>query len=173
MVAVLANGASGARRLTAPSDPGYEEFAEVLERVCVELARMIVRDGEGATKFIEITVTGAASEEEAARGARAIANSNLVKTAIHGEDANWGRILAALGNAEITFDPARVEIRLGHVPILRHNFVIDFSEAEASAVLARPDIVITADLGQGSGQATFWTCDLSARYVEINANYRT
>jgi len=133
MVAVFANGASGARLLASESDPGYTEFQEALERVCVELARMIVRDGEGATKFIEITVTGAASEEEAARGARAVANSNLVKTAIHGEDANWGRILAALGNAEITFDPARVEIRLGPVAILRRNFVIDFSEDEASA----------------------------------------
>jgi len=173
MVAVFANGASGARRLTSSDDPGYEEFEEALEHVCVELARMIVRDGEGATKFIEITVAGAASEEEAARGARAVANSNLVKTAIHGEDANWGRILAALGNADIAFDPARVEIRLGEVVILKRNFVIDFSEEEAAAVLALPEISISADLGEGTGEATFWTCDLSARYVEINANYRT
>ena len=173
MVAVFANGAAGAPALSARTDPGCEEFEEALEKVCVELARMIVRDGEGATKFIEITVTGAVSEEEAARGARAIANSNLVKTAIHGEDANWGRILAALGNAAITFDPARVEIRLGELPILRRNFLIDFSEEEAAAVLALKDIAITADLGAGTGEATFWTCDLSSRYIEINANYRT
>jgi len=173
MVAVFANGASGAPRLASTSDAGYDEFAEAPERGCGELARMIVRDGEGATKFIEITVTGASSDEEAARGARAIANSNLVKTAIHGEDANWGRILAALGNAGISFDPSRVEIRLGSVAILQRNFVIDFSEEEASAVLAKPEIAIGADLGEGEGQATFWTCDLSARYVEINANYRT
>jgi len=173
MVAVFANGASGARALASADDPGYGEFAEALEKVCGELARMIVRDGEGATKFLEITVSGAASEEEAARGARAIANSNLVKTAMHGEDANWGRILAALGNAGIRFDPARVEIRLGQLPILQRDFVIDFSEEEAAAILAKPEIVITADLGEGSGEATFWTCDLSARYVEINANYRT
>jgi glutamate N-acetyltransferase/amino-acid N-acetyltransferase len=173
MVAVLANGLAGNRLLTVERDPGYQEFAAALEHLLVRLSKMIVTDGEGATKFVEIQVTGASSEADAVAAARAIANSNLVKTAIHGEDANWGRILAAVGNSGIAFTPEEVEITLGNVPILRKNYRIDFSEEEAKNVLTRREITIRVDLNGGPGSATFWTCDLSSEYVAINANYRT
>jgi glutamate N-acetyltransferase/amino-acid N-acetyltransferase len=173
MVAVLANGESGAQPLTQVGGPHYKAFYAALEQMLVTLSKMIVKDGEGATKFIEINVTGAADEASAVRAARAIANSNLVKTAIHGEDANWGRILAAVGYSGIDFDPAKVEIFFGGVPILRRNYTIDFSEEEAKKVLSRKEITITVSLQQGEGSASFWTCDLSKAYVDINANYRT
>ena len=102
-----------------------------------------------------------------------MANSNLVKTAINGEDANWGRILAAVGYSGIDFDPALVEISLGNVSILGKDYVIDFSEEKAKHVLSQKEIKITVDLNQGDASASFWTCDLSKDYVAINANYRT
>jgi glutamate N-acetyltransferase/amino-acid N-acetyltransferase len=107
------------------------------------------------------------------KAARAIANSSLVKTAIHGEDANWGRILAAVGYSGIAFTPEDVEIAFGAVPILRRNFQIDFSEEAAKEVLSQRDMTITVNLNQGKAAARFWTCDLSKEYVAINANYRT
>jgi glutamate N-acetyltransferase/amino-acid N-acetyltransferase len=173
MVAVLANGESGAELLTETAGPHYEAFYAALEEMLVTLSKMIVKDGEGATKFIEINITGAADESSAVKAARAIANSNLVKTAINGEDANWGRILAAVGYSGIDFDPSKVEIFFGGVPILRRNYTIDFSEEEAKKVLSRKEITITVSLHQGEGSASFWTCDLSKDYVAINANYRT
>jgi len=173
MVVVLANGMSGAPPVTDDAGVSYQTFEAALEYVLVALSKMIVTDGEGATKFVEINVTGAATEEVAVRAARAIANSNLVKTAIHGEDANWGRILAAVGYSGIDFDPSLVEIGFGNVPILRKNYTIEFSEEEAKRVLAQKEICITVDLHQGESQASFWTCDLSKAYVDINANYRT
>jgi len=173
MVAVLANGASGAPSLTEAAGPAYEAFYAALEHVLTALSKMIVRDGEGATKFIEINVTGAADDASAARAARAIANSSLVKTAMNGEDANWGRILAAVGYSGIAFDPAQTEIAFGDLAILRKNYVIDFSEEEAARVLHATDITINVRLNGGGGSASFWTCDLSREYVAINANYRT
>jgi glutamate N-acetyltransferase/amino-acid N-acetyltransferase len=173
MVAVLANGASGSRTLTESAGPRYDAFYGALEQVLVALSKMIVRDGEGATKFIEINVTGAADEASAVRAARAIANSNLVKTAMNGEDANWGRILAAVGYSGIVFDPSRVEISIGSLPVLRKNYVIEFSEKEAKKILQKDEITITVNLNGGGSSASFWTCDLSRDYVAINANYRT
>ena len=173
MVTVMANGASGHPELVRESDPGYGAFYAALEHLLVRLSKMIVVDGEGATKFVEIQVVGARSEEEAVTAARSIANSNLVKTAIHGEDANWGRILAAVGYSGIAFVPEDVEIFFGDVPILRKNYQIDFSEERAKEVLVKKEIAITVDLHLGPASATFWTCDLSKEYVAINANYRT
>jgi len=173
MVAVLANGASGSAPVTEPKGPAYESFAAALEHVLTVLSKMIVRDGEGATKFIEINVTGAADDASAARAARAIANSSLVKTAMNGEDANWGRILAAVGYSGIEFDPAKTEIAFGDLPILRRNYLIEFSEAAAARVLHEKEITINVRLNGGEGSATFWTSDLSQEYVAINANYRT
>jgi glutamate N-acetyltransferase/amino-acid N-acetyltransferase len=173
MVAVLANGLSGSRVLTETAGAQYEAFYCALEKVLIALSKMIVKDGEGATKFIEINVTGAEDEASAVRAARAIANSNLVKTALHGEDANWGRILAAVGYSGIDFDPAKVEIFFGDVPILRQNYMIDFSEEGAKKVLSLKEITVTVSLHRGGGSASFWTCDLSKEYVAINANYRT
>jgi len=173
MVLVLANGLADNRELRTTSDSGYPEFYEALEFLLIKLSKMIVTDGEGATKFVEVKVTGAASEEAAVSAARSIANSNLVKTAINGEDANWGRILAAVGNSGVEFDPAEVEIFFGEVPILRKNYVIEFSEEDAKRVLQKKEITIMVDLNQGEFSASFWTCDLSKDYVAINANYRT
>jgi glutamate N-acetyltransferase / amino-acid N-acetyltransferase len=173
MVLVLANGTAGNPLLQQDGEPDYAVFYGALEHVLVALSRMIVLDGEGATKLVRIDVCGARSEQEAVTAARSVANSNLVKTAIHGEDANWGRILAAVGYSGIDFDPDKVEIALSGLPILRPRFLIDFSEVEAKRVLQEKEILITVDLHQGDGSATFWTCDLSKRYVEINANYRT
>jgi glutamate N-acetyltransferase/amino-acid N-acetyltransferase len=173
MVLVLANGMAGNRKLTSIVEPAYEQFYEALEYLLVKLSKMIVTDGEGATKFIEIQVTGSATEDIAVLAARAIANSNLVKTAINGEDANWGRILAAVGYSGIDFIPEDVEIFFDDVPILRKCYAIDFSEAEAKRVLQQKEITIRVDLNQGSASASFWTCDLSKDYVAINANYRT
>jgi glutamate N-acetyltransferase/amino-acid N-acetyltransferase len=173
MVIVMANGTSGAHLIADGNSAEATAFARALEHVLVRLSKMIVVDGEGATKFIEITVTGARTEEEAAQAARSVATSSLVKTAIHGEDANWGRILCAVGYSGIEFNPDVVEIHFGDVPILRKGYRIDFSEEEAKKVLVRKDITITIALHQGEAGATFWTCDLSKEYVAINANYRT
>lgn len=173
MVLVLANGKAGNLKLTDQADPYYVEFYEAFELVLSKLSKMIVMDGEGATKFIEICVTAALSEEDAVCAAKAIANSNLVKTAIHGEDANWGRILAAVGYSGIDFNPDIVEIFFDDVPILKQAYNIDFSEGDAKRVLKQREIKITVHLNQGSATASFWTCDLSKDYVAINANYRT
>lgn len=173
MVAILANSLAGNKELSDLEDPSYKMFYDALVYLLVRLCKMIVVDGEGATKFVEIHVTGASSEADAVQAARAIANSSLVKTAIHGEDANWGRILAAVGYSGIEFNPEDVEIFFGDVPILRQNYCIDFSEEDAKRVLSQKEITITVDLHQGPGSASFWTCDLSKEYVAINANYRS
>jgi glutamate N-acetyltransferase/amino-acid N-acetyltransferase len=173
MVLILANGMAGNSEMSDPDSPAYRTFYDALEYLLVRLSKMIVLDGEGATKFVEIEVTGAATELAAVRAARAIANSSLVKTALNGEDANWGRILAAVGYSGIEFSPAEVEIFFGDVPILKQQYAIDFSEADAKRVLSQKEIKITVNLHQGNHTASFWTCDLSREYVSINANYRT
>ncbi len=173
MVLILANGMAGNKEMNNPASMSFQKFYDALEYLLVRLSKMIVLDGEGATKFVEIEVTGAATEEAAVKAARSIASSSLVKTAINGEDANWGRILAAVGYAGIEFDPAEVEIFFGDVPILRKNYVISFSEEAAKRVLSQKEIRITVKLHQGMHVASFWTCDLSKEYVAINANYRT
>ena len=173
MVIALANGVAGNALLESETDPGYAEFYEAFEHLLVRLSKMIVTDGEGATKFIEIKVMDASTEIIAVQAAKAIANSNLVKTAINGEDANWGRIIAAIGYSGIEFNPADVEIFFGAVPILQKNYMIEFSELEAKKVLTQREIKITVDLHQGDASASFWTCDLSKEYVAINGNYRT
>ncbi|MFN0159226.1 MAG: bifunctional glutamate N-acetyltransferase/amino-acid acetyltransferase ArgJ [Bacteroidota bacterium] len=173
MVILLANGLAGNTEIHDPTDPVFLQWYEAFEHLLVRLSKMIVMDGEGATKFVEIIVEGAATEQEAVQAAKSIANSNLVKTAINGEDANWGRILAAIGYSGIDFDPAAVEIFLGDVPILGQQYAITISEEEAKRVLKEREITITVHLHRGSAMAAFWTCDLSQSYVAINANYRT
>ena len=171
MVLVLANGASGVK-----VEPGTKEearFSRALEYVCTELAKMIVRDGEGATKLIEVRVRGARSVEDARLAVRAITRSPLVKTAIFGEDANWGRILCAAGysGAELVLENVRVE--LGDILVFDRGAGVPFDEGAAKEVLAQKDVVITVDLGAGDAEATGWTCDLTYEYVRINADYRT
>ena len=170
MVSVLANGASGVRPQGSERDVVQAALNEVLE----ELAQAIVRDGEGAKKLITIDVTGAADDDSAARIARGIANSPLVKTAIAGSDPNWGRIISSAGNAGVVFDPAKVAIYLQNVLVCEDGLAADFSEKEMSKLLNSRDCSIRFVIrGRGQGQARFWTCDFTEDYIRINASYRT
>jgi len=167
---LLANGASGVR----PDPPERAKFEEAVTGVMERLAQAIARDGEGARKFITIRVSGAATNDGAARIARAIANSPLVKTAVAGSDPNWGRILSAAGNAGVAFDPLKTDIRMQQVVVCRGGLAADFSEAELKQKLNAADCEIAVNIrGKGKGEARFWTCDLTEGYIHINASYRT
>jgi glutamate N-acetyltransferase/amino-acid N-acetyltransferase len=168
-VMLLANGASGA----AVDEAGYQDFRAGLGAVCLELALGIVRGGEGATKLVTVTVTGAASAGEARRAAKAIANSPLVKTAIHGGDPNWGRLIAVAGRAGVAFDLARAAVTIGSIVLFKDGRPYDDASPQAAAYLKGKDIAVSVDLGSGGSSSTVWTCDLSAEYVKINADYRT
>ncbi len=172
MVLVMANGLAKNKPFSEKSEE-YQLFTAALEYVLIKLAKMIAKDGEGATKLVEIMVKGARSEEEAAQAAGAVANSNLVKTAIHGADANWGRILAAVGYSGIDFNPDEVEISFGDLPILRKNYEIVLDEEKARELLLRDTVIVVVNLNQGDQFARFWTCDLTKEYVHINASYRS
>ncbi len=172
MVVVLANGLAGNPEITEKGE-AYAQFSAALEYLLIRFAKMIARDGEGATKLIEVSVRGAATERDAETAARSIANSNLVKTAIHGEDANWGRIIAAVGYSGIEFDPDIVAITLNDQPVLARNYQIVIDEEKTKAALAREEVTIMVDLNQGEHGVTFWTCDLTKEYVHINASYRS
>ena len=172
MAVLLANGESGAPTIVEGTKE-FDLFAQALEHILVRLAKMIARDGEGATKLVEIVVKGARTEAEALQAARAVANSNLVKTAINGEDANWGRVMAAVGYSGIDFVPENIELWFNEVPVLEKNYGIVMDEAKAKAVFALENITITINLNQGEESACFWTCDLSKEYVHINASYRS
>jgi glutamate N-acetyltransferase/amino-acid N-acetyltransferase len=167
---LLANGASGIQ----PVEKERAKIQEALSLVTEDLARQIVRDGEGARKLITIEISGASSDETAERIARSIANSLLVKTAIAGSDPNWGRILSAAGNAGVLLDPSKVDIDLQEVAVCRGGLASDFSESELKKKLDARECLIRMVLqGRGKGRATFWTCDLTEKYIEINASYRT
>ncbi|MEX2117727.1 MAG: bifunctional glutamate N-acetyltransferase/amino-acid acetyltransferase ArgJ [Bacteroidota bacterium] len=172
MVVVLANGLAENEPFGEHSEE-FHLFCAALEYVMIKLAKMIARDGEGATKLIEIYVKGARTEEEAAQAARSVANSNLVKTALHGCDANWGRIMAAVGYSGIDMDPEQIEIRFNDLPILNKHYEIVLDEEKARSALALEQVLVTIDLNQGSQSARFWTCDLTKEYVHINASYRS
>ncbi|MBX3059756.1 MAG: bifunctional glutamate N-acetyltransferase/amino-acid acetyltransferase ArgJ [Anaerolineae bacterium] len=174
-VLLLANGASGT---AVANEQSRDLFAEALTFVCTELAKMIVKDGEGATKFVEIQVTGAATDAEAHAIANTIATSPLVKTAFAGSDPNWGRILAAAGRAGIPFDSNQTGLWVGIPGAEQYQLVAqgtptDYQEADAAHVFAQPEFEIQLQVGMGVGTAVVWTCDLSHDYVSINADYRT
>ena len=171
-LAIIANGGSGARLIEDRGDD-YAVFAKALTGVCQSLAQQIVRDGEGATKFIEIVVRGAKTESDATQIARSIANSPLFKTAMAGEDANWGRILCAAGYSGVAFDPNRVDIHIGDLPVCQSGMGLTFDEKRAKEILKERDIRISLDLKTGSHGSTMWTCDLTKEYIHINADYRT
>jgi len=172
MVVMLANGQAGNKLLTE-ADQEYGLFRDVLLLVCTELAKMIAQDGEGATKLLEVQVKGAASEQEARTIAREVAGSSLVKTALHGEDANWGRILSAAGAAGVPFDPDKVDVYLGDLQVAAQGKAISFDEEEAKSILKKSEVTITVDLHNGNASGIAWGCDLSYDYVRINAHYRT
>lgn len=170
MVAVLANGASGVK----PSAKERQVVAELLAWVLEDLSEQIARDGEGARKLITIRVTGAATDSDAERIARAIGNSPLVKTAVTGSDPNWGRILSAAGYSGVAFNPEKVDIYLQSVLVCKKGRAAEFSEEEVKAMLEATDCRIRFVIhGKGQGQARFWTCDLTEGYIRINASYRT
>ncbi len=170
---ILANGKAGNKRISA-KDEGYQIFEAALTDVCIGLAKMMARDGEGATKFVEIEVTGAKSEADAVKAGKSIATSNLVKTAIFGEDANWGRILAAVGYSGIDFEPADTDIYLGDLLVCKGGVGLVFDEAKAKQILSQKDLVVTVKLSnEAKYAARVWTCDLSYDYVKINGSYRT
>ncbi|MBM4048990.1 MAG: bifunctional glutamate N-acetyltransferase/amino-acid acetyltransferase ArgJ, partial [Planctomycetes bacterium] len=169
---ILANGVAGNRLISAPGRD-FQAFQAALSFVALRLAQAIVRDGEGATKFVEILVRGAKSDAEARRAARAIADSALVKTALNGGDPNWGRIVSAAGYAGIVMREERASLRLSGVLVYEKGLPIESAVKPAAAKMKAQDIRIVLDLGLGAGQATVWTCDLSHGYVTINAEYHT
>lgn len=172
---LIATGKAGNPELGPEMAEPWRRFEQAVTELCTELAQLIVRDGEGATKFITIQVRGAAGDADARAVAEAVAHSPLVKTAFFASDANWGRILAAVGYAPIAnLNINKVEIFLGDVCIVRNGARADeYEEAAGAAVMAQGDITLTIDLHSGDGRLDFWTCDLSYDYVRINAEYRT
>ncbi|MDR2663292.1 MAG: bifunctional glutamate N-acetyltransferase/amino-acid acetyltransferase ArgJ [Treponema sp.] len=176
MVLAMANGAAG-NPLIAAEGPAYEAFAGALEALCIKLARAMARDGEGAGRLLTVTVEGAASEEDAAVLARSVAGSSLVKAACFGADANWGRVLCALGYAGVPFEPERTSVRFagapGSVTVCRDGCALPFSEEDAKRILLEEEIEILAVVGNGPGAASAWGCDLSYDYVKINGDYRS
>src|SRR5690348_11675127 len=171
-LAVFANGAAGAPAIRAGSS-AHRAFSAALEEVCRSLALQIVADGEGAQRVIEIEVRGAKTEAAARRIAETIATSPLVKTAFAGGDPNWGRIFAAAGRSGVKFDTALVDIKMAGIPVLRRGAPIDFNERAASNRLLSEHVPIILHFHSGTASARYWTCDLTAEYVRINASYRT
>lgn len=162
--------ASGSGRLSAR---GRERFQQALDEVARSLARQIVLDGEGASHFVTVEVRGAANAADADRAARAIAHSPLVKTALAGADANWGRVLAAAGYSGARFDPDRAEIWFSGLPVYRRGLALPFDEADAKARLDRAEVTVRIHLHAGQASTWMWTCDLTEGYVKINGSYRT
>ena len=165
---MAATGASGV------DVTGNADFAAALEDIMMDLAHQVVRDGEGATKFVTVNVTGAQDDADARKVAMAIANSPLVKTAIAGEDANWGRIVMAVGKSGAAADRDRLSIRFGDITVAREGWrAPDYSEEATSAYMKNAELEIGVDLGLGTGKSTVWTCDLTHGYISINADYRS
>jgi len=163
--------ATGASGVDATGNPA---FRDALHAVMLDLAQQVVRDGEGATKFVEIRVTGATSDRDAKTHGLAIANSPLVKTAIAGEDPNWGRVVMAIGKSGAPADRDTLSIRFGDILVAENGWVCpDYREDDGAAYMKQQDLVLAVDLGMGDGTATVWTCDLTHGYIEINADYRS
>jgi len=176
MVLVLANGAAGAEPIERAEGKAYDAFCAALTEVCRSLAEQVVRDGEGATRLIRVEITGAATAKDADRVGRAIVDSPLVKTAVHGGDPNWGRLAMAVGKSGAKVDPATLGIGIGGVPVFEAGEPVKQTAVSAGklarAMRAR-DVVITVAMGRGSAEATWLGCDLSREYITINADYTT
>lgn len=172
MAVIMANGLAGNREIDGEGRD-FAVFREALVEVCTKLAVDIARDGEGATKLIEVEVRNAATREDARLAARAVAGSNLVKAAVFGRDANWGRVVCAAGYSGARFDPEKVDVYLGDEQVAKDGGALEFSEERALEILSRDLVKITLDFKDGSCSATAWGCDLTYDYVRINADYRT
>jgi glutamate N-acetyltransferase / amino-acid N-acetyltransferase len=171
MVIIMANGASGVQIKENTAE--YNAFAEALEALCRDMAKSIVSDGEGATKLVTVSVKNAKTKEDADLVGKSISNSPLVKTAIHGADANWGRILSSIGMSGADVDPAEVSINFNDLAILSPGYKLSLDEKAASAILSKSEFTINIDLGAGKESTTWWTCDFSEEYISINADYRS
>ena len=173
---ILANGLAGNKKITKKNED-YDRFCEALAFVTTDLAKNMAADGEGATKLLEVTVTGAKTENAAIILSKSIITSNLVKTAIFGSDANWGRILCAMGYAGVDFDPEKVDLYVqsdvGKLQLVENGMATDYSEDEATKILSSKEVTAIADLKSGDAAATAWGCDLTYDYVKINADYRS
>lgn len=173
---VMANGMAGNEEIKEGT-PEYEEFKAALHYVNASLARMMAGDGEGAKALLEVTVSGAASKEDARTLSRSVVSSSLVKAAVYGHDANWGRILCALGYSGVSFDPERVDVSFvsnaGEVQVCQSGMATDYSEEKAGKILSESEVTVLVDMHAGSESATAWGCDLTYDYVKINADYRS
>lgn len=173
---VLANGLAGNPEITEENED-YKAFAEALNAVNTFLARKMAGDGEGATALLEVHIVGAESKEQAVTLGKAVVSSSLVKAAVYGHDANWGRILCAMGYSGAEFDPECVDLffesAAGRIQIVKNGAATDYDEKKASAILSEPEVMVTADVKMGSFEATAWGCDLTYDYVKINADYRS
>lgn len=173
-ILLLASGQAGHAPVTSAQSSELEAFSRTLTDLCTDLAKAIARDGEGATKLIEITIRGAVTEPEAEAAAKTVATSPLFKTAVFGNDPNWGRALAAIGRSGARVDPARTSLWVGDYHLVEHGEPVAFDAVAAHDWLAQQsEVRLVADLGVGQSEATVWTCDFSYRYVEINAEYHT
>ena len=172
-VLILASGASGAPLIDSESSPGFEAFYSALLAAATGMARAIVADGEGATKLVEIRVNGADSFDSASKVARAVANSPLVKTALFGEDPNWGRIVCAVGYSGVPVDPDKIDIFFGDTQAVKRGTPSGVPPEQCASKLKEREILLTIDLNQGGSSCSFWTCDFSYDYVRINADYHT
>lgn len=173
MVSVLANGMAGNPVIEDEASPAYHNFYLALEAICICLAKQVARDGEGATKFLEVQVKGAKDFADAKKIAMAVAKSPLVKTAFFGQDPNWGRILCAVGYSEAAVVPEKTSLTIGGIQIVAGGLAAQYDETALRAVMAAHDISLTIDLGLGKAEATVWTCDFSYEYVKINGEYHT
>lgn len=173
MVIALANGGSENKEIVSENSEDYKLFLTALKSVCIELAKLIASDGEGATKLIQISVEGAAHPDYALSIARAISKSPLVKTAFNGEDANWGRILTAAGYSGAQFNPDKCDIYLGGLQVCKNGQGLKFDEEKAKKILSEHDILVRICLNEGDFNEKMWTCDFSKEYININGSYRS
>ena len=172
-VIIMANGLAKNEVITSEDSPLAEVFELALTQVCLFLAKSIARDGEGATRLIEATVEGAATESDARLAARAIVGSSLVKTAVYGGDPNWGRIVAAVGRSGADVKESNIDVQIGQVKVLKGGIPLDFNEADVVAVFRESEVPIKVNLNLGEESATAWGCDLTPEYVKINSEYMT
>ena len=172
-VLIFATGSAENRDIRTPDTDAYETFCEGLAFVCTELVKLLARDGEGATKLVEVVVKGAKNRGDAEKAARAVAESPLVKTAIFANDANWGRMMMAIGKSGAEFHPYQVGIYLGDYQLVKDGMDAGYDEETATALFAEDPVRITIDLSAGDAEITVWTCDYSYDYIRINADYRT
>ncbi|MFC1921153.1 bifunctional glutamate N-acetyltransferase/amino-acid acetyltransferase ArgJ [Chloroflexota bacterium] len=171
-VLIMANGLAGNETITEGS-PLADIFQQALEQVCIYLAKMLARDGEGATRLIEVTVTGAGSDIDARKAAKSVVVSTLVKTAVYGGDPNWGRIIMALGHGGFDVELEKVDLSIGEINVLKFGTPLSFEEADVISVFKQSEVPIYIHLNSGSASATAWGCDLSEQYVVINSQYMT